>query len=835
MTIANPSGSSITSVKTLVWGFKKGDIAHYPRPSYSGTALTVWQTDQVRRWSDGSVKVAIISFPISLNGSESRVIDFVDDTNAASAGSGLTESGMLAFMSANWNIESKLTYNGVSTSVDARTLLNDDITAGKNCGDAGSRCTYWLKGPVVTEMILQGPLDDQTHFFDYTLGFDQGHGGNNKPVRPRFEIRAYPSWTMGVREVVTILGDMSTRLEALSFDYDVLNGSSLANSVYSKHGAGCTSLTTCGMILYPTTTFRKVAWDGTAPPAVDTTDYNMPYKVTTGLFPHWDPSLAGNISSVSTSYWSSQWNSSDHCLHSTSHGNITQVFTGTGGRWDIGPTTQAHVLALFAPGAMRSIALGESECSMNIPFHMIDTRTGSALYCSFSCTGPNASAPAFARFPSPEARPTFMSGKYGAAWDLTTGVQAADKVTPIYFSPTGSVNGWTLDGSHHPDLWYASYFLSDGDYYYYSELVAFALYVRLADTAGTLGYQHHGIWAISHYYGSYQTRGYAWTHRTAGNALTVLDPNDPAYQFLSKHLEYDARVLEGAYEITAGNYPPADSTCTGWSASSTAVADMWCWGKLYVGRFQNNAPPAAPLWSNANGIPFAMPRRAANKPALYPIDFSIVVAIMPPWMSHYAQLIQAWNERREITQDSAARAAEAQGEMRILMSPGLNRWLAAEAEWPTTLDNGNGAGDESRPGQYIDTAAEWKGAWLEGHEASGSGTCDSAGPFHFDALTYWRCTGYYAYSSSTHTLEAYAHSFRATAAGWVGLSTTAFDGTTSISGQQVWDWVNGPDAQLSTAKWNEDPRYAIIPDTSSPPPGGPTPPAAPVLVSASPN
>ena len=786
----------------MVWGFKKGDIAHYPRPAGFGT----WQTDQVRRWSDGSVKVAIISFPVSLNGGEMKVIDWADDTNPASAGAGMTSQQMLDF--SPWDAAAKLAYIQQTVSASARTMLRDDVTEGRQCGDPRSNCTYWLRGPVVTEMVLEGPRDDQTNFFRYTMGFNQGHGaGNNQPVRPRFEIRAYPSQPGAVREVVTILADMSTRLEALSFDYDVLNGPNLANSVYSRYGAGCTSLTNCGMTLYPTTSFRKVAWDGPAPPAVDTADYNMPYKVETGLFPHWDPALA--VSSAATDYWRSKWAASDRCAHSTSHGDIAQYFPGTGGRWDIGPATHVHALALFAPLAMRSVALGESDCSMNIPFHMLDTRTGNALYCSFSCTGANATAQAFGRYPSPEARPTFLAGRYGVSWDFTSGVKAEDKVTPIYFSPTGAVNGWTLDGSHHPDLWYASYFLSDGDYYYYSELVAFALYVRLADTAGTLGYQHHGIWAISHYYGSYQARGYAWTHRTAGNALTLLDPVDPAYEFLDKHLEYDARVGEGAYEITNGNYPPADPACTGWSASSTAVADMWCWGKLYVGRFQNNAPPAPPLWSNANTILFPAPRRAANKPANYPIDFSVVVAIMPPWMGHYKQLIEAWNEQREIRHDSAVRAAEAAGEMKLLMSPGLNRWLAAETEWPTTLDNGNGAGDETKPGQYIETPAEWRGAWLEGHQSSGAGTCDGAGPFHWD-FTFWRCTGYYAFSKTTHTLEAYAHSFRATAAGWVGLTATAFDGS-PITGQQVWDWVNSPEAQLATAPWNEDPRYAIVP------------------------
>jgi hypothetical protein len=458
---------------------------------------------------------------------------------------------------------------------------------------------------------------------------------------------------------------------------------------------------------------------------------------------------------------------------------------------------------------------------MNIPFHMIDTRPGSALYCSFSCTGTNAAAPAFGRFPSAEARPTFMSGKYGASWDFTTGVTAGDKVVPIFMKPVGVVNGWVLDGSHHPDLWYVAYFMSDGDYYYYSELISFALYLRAADPAGNLGYQRHGWWAVYSILSSYQPRGYAWAHRTLGNALTVMDQKDPAYEFVNKHWEYDARVGEGMYEITNGNYPPKDADCKDWKPDSYAIDDMWCFGKLYVGRFQNQFPPTPPLYSNANTIPIPSPKRAANKPLNYPINFSTavgdgkVIAITAPWQAHFKQLISYWNEQRGFTYESAIRAAEVKGEMKLLMSPGHNKWLAAESEWPIALDDGQppNAADKERPGKYITTTAEWRSAWLEGHEAvSGSGTCASAGVFHQDKIKFWRCSGYYSFSAIDHRLEGYGHQFRAAAAGYVGISTIALDGVTPITGQQVWDWVNSREAQLAhDSHWNEDPRYAILP------------------------
>jgi hypothetical protein len=191
--IQNPTGSSITSVKTLVWGFKKGDIPHYPRPSNTGTPFTTWQVDQVTRWSDGSVKIAIISFPISLTANQTETIDWVDagscsatpcnplvDRSASSAGSGMSIADFLAFNGGNWNIAVKLTYNGSSLQKDVKTLLNDDVTNGHACGSAGANCQYWLKGPVVTDIEVQAPLLVQPpttpNIFTYNMGFDQGAG-----------------------------------------------------------------------------------------------------------------------------------------------------------------------------------------------------------------------------------------------------------------------------------------------------------------------------------------------------------------------------------------------------------------------------------------------------------------------------------------------------------------------------------------------------------------------------------------------------------------------------------------------------------------------------------
>lgn len=846
--VSNPSASPISSLKTLVWTFKKGDIPHYPRPSYNGTPLTVWQDDQVRRWKDGSVKEAVISFPIDLTANQSKTIDFVDtgsctstcganDDHASSGGSGMSESAMLAFMSGGWNVAAKLTYGASTVSADARSILSDDVAAGKNCGDAGSRCTYWLNGPVVTEMELQGPLSDQAHFADYAMGFDQGHGGNNHPIRPRFGVRAYPAWTSGVRTEVMIFNDLSDRLEALSFDYDVLNGGDLSNTVYSRHGTGCSSLTTCGMTLYVGQAFRKVGWSGSAPPVVNTTNYAVQYKAQSGILPNFDPAIT-SIDSSAISYYKNLWSGSDHCLHSNSTGNITPNFTSPGGRPEISPTNWWATVALYNPLDMRDIALGMSDCAATMPFHMIDVRTGSAKYCSYSCTT-NTSALAFGRFPSPEARPTFVSGAYGANWIFSDSqINSADKITPIYH-PTGVQ--WAMDASHHGDWWYVPYLLSDGDYYYYADLIEWALYLQDENKPGgssgntQSSLYHMRWWAVDTGNNSNQPRGYGWHHRSLGNALTLLDQRTAEYEFLSKHWEWDARVQEGAYRITTGNYPPADPTCATYLTNqvliTTAVDDKWCWGAYMLGVRKDNFL-VAPLMSNLNTIPIAFGFFRAGTSSGDMISDTETIAGFQPWEMVYALIAAAWNEAREFTYESAVWRAWAKGMMRIGFDPTSNPWNMADFKWPTQRNDGHGTTPPSSvPAKFVQSIDDWLGGFNYDYVGDPSGCKPTLMPT-FDPLllTDWYCKGAWVLGGN-HLLQNYAHSARAGIAAWAGLTTTALSDGSTLSGDEAWTWIQQPEAHLSTeVDWTHDPRFAIVPVS-----GGGSPPAtaAPTGLTAS--
>jgi hypothetical protein len=666
------------------------------------------------------------------------------------------------------------------------------------------------------------------------MGIDQG-AGNNNTVRPSYRLRVYPSFTTGIWEEGAINNELSTRLEDLAFDYDVLNGGTLSNTVYTKHGTGCTTFprpTTpgCGVLFYATTRFRKTAWDGATPPVVNTSTYNIAYKAAAGILPNFDPTYENNIAADALTYWQGKWTGSDQCLNPDSHGTITQAFTAVGGRWDLGPVTHVHGLALFQPitsssPSFRDVALGESECAMNFPNHLIETRAGSNLFCGYTCTGANATAQAFGRYVSGENRTTFYTGVYGTTWNFSApSTITADRVTPIYMARTDVVNGYHLDGAHHPELWYDSYLISDGDKFYYNGIIQWVMYAAQEFPAGVLSYTHHGNW-LSQSYRTFQPRGYAWYTRTLGGLMTIIDPNDPTYQMMQQHWIINAKVGEGGYNITNGNYPPNDATCAGFNPNTSNDAlgnqDAWCWGAVVLQGDQSQA-----LGSNLvtdGGNPFGWPgKRANNKATQLPINYGpsggAVVAITAAFMQHYKELVNYWNMHRELGYESAIHKKEAQAEISAWNSPNHQKWLMAEEEMPMLIDNGvNGPGqgtsaDLTLPAKIIRTTAEWRAAWLNGFVTPNANcaTVPPNQPFNFDTYTYWRCTGYYAYNGSEHTFETYAPISRATVSGWVDYTTIAMDGITTLSGLDLWNWINGPGVVPNT-HYNEDIRYNILP------------------------
>jgi hypothetical protein len=146
--------------------FAQGEIAQCPQPVIGGAPVTDYQADVKNRWGDGSVKFAIISFTKTLGAGSATPVTFQSTASCNNTGF-LSQAQMLAFNGGNWGGEMDVSANGIINLTDAKMMLqNSDPAAAPECGN-----NYWLRGPVVTQVIVQ----DCSPAFAFDFGYKDRH------------------------------------------------------------------------------------------------------------------------------------------------------------------------------------------------------------------------------------------------------------------------------------------------------------------------------------------------------------------------------------------------------------------------------------------------------------------------------------------------------------------------------------------------------------------------------------------------------------------------------------------------------------------------------------
>lgn len=143
--------------------FKQGDYANVPKPLIGGVApgSSDWQVHVTTRWADTSAKCAIIAFNQTISANSFITVTFANNANGNETGY-LTQAQMLAFNNggAGWGGEMDVTFNGVTKTADAATMLADNdpgahaLPGASLWGDDGLN-DYWFIGPVVTVVIVR--------------------------------------------------------------------------------------------------------------------------------------------------------------------------------------------------------------------------------------------------------------------------------------------------------------------------------------------------------------------------------------------------------------------------------------------------------------------------------------------------------------------------------------------------------------------------------------------------------------------------------------------------------------------------------------------------------
>ena len=537
LTIYSTSGSSQSNKPiSIARPFRMGDIQNFARAKVNGT-LVLTQCDVKNRWEDGSVKYAIVSFVVPSLSTGGTNIEFVNQSNGNNTGF-LNQSQML---DSAYNFDATIQMNGsTSRTVRARTMLAD------------GKFRYWLKGPIVTAVIIE----DRTTARSY----DQDFGDGSKALHPIFEAWFYPQGK-DVKVGYTIenswvSNDSSKSTRDLSYSLTLKSGNSNPKTEWTH-----SSFNHIGQ-----SRWHKSFWVGTDPGTVRI-DHNLSYLVTTGAIPHYDASL--NVSSSLESSRYNTWlaNNSSLTGNGTKLGNIHKAFNNTGQADFIGLQKTWEILWLYSMSTRGwEMVRGNADLAGRIPIFMreADNLAGRGDYFDQKWTmTPNlvregvnlntGTVGTFGRIVSINARPTstLSSTNDGAA-------QGSDRIR----RGTTSKDGWTqLDSSHYSDACYTAYLFS-GEYYYLECLqmeAAFRLGWKAVAWNSSFG-RPGPVGLINHT----NVRGDAWGFKNVAYAAFISPDGEPEQAYFIDKIQDQVTAFEGVQNLPI---------------SFPAKQEIWNWGR----------------------------------------------------------------------------------------------------------------------------------------------------------------------------------------------------------------------------------------------------------------
>ena len=604
--------------------FAEGEIANYAKPRIGGVTPAAWQCDVAARWDDGSVRLAYVSWRQNISAGGSVTADFVNDTNRSSAGdsaatdaAALSQSGMELFDPGGgpgaWNGIIEGTLNSIAYTANAKTML------------AAGNWRYYLRGPVVTWVILEDRSTSLSHDFGW-----QYSGGawiapslaKYRSLHPIIMAQFWPgagvsSWP-GVEIDAILWTGATTRLQRIPLDkLRVLTGISGTTESYCA-GTGC-SITSAGTPnLFPRRTWHTVRWSGTEPSKI-VVDFNFPYLIYSKALLPYDTSLLypqSMTDSIISNYASNLGTTAPEWCNPSSGAcaNWAKYVPGTGGRGDIAPIPQWYTYYLYAMGSgswttarkldlWEKALLGNADAGSSYPIHYWESDPTRSEW--------------FGRIVSSDTRPTV--GLRDREMSTQDNVSTSDTFDPVCStSPCSGVwasgdatysQGWTPDSAHQPSFFFLPALLTGRPFYIWEQMFL-ANYMTMGENAfrgnwdsTSLG----GASCFSPWYGkgtpisafgvnSGQLRGGSWAVREIWLGAAISPDGSQERDYFSAKLRNTDALLEGYYNITDGLYPPADSACPGFNWRTSI--DPWCHGRnfrlaagesdLRIGHFGNH-------------------------------------------------------------------------------------------------------------------------------------------------------------------------------------------------------------------------------------------------------
>lgn len=551
-----------TQVHRVPRWFAEGEITGQPKPYVGGVAAAAWQVDVKNRWAEGSVQYAIISFPAAIAAAGSITVDFRDSQDACHLGNTATctaaalgSQGMLDFAGGTWTavVEVQAEPAGSTTlrSASARTMIGN------------GHFTYWLRGPVVTEVIVEDASLARQYDFGWTCSASctQPYASStwaddttHRSLHPIF-VLTFPAGMSAVRAQYTVANYWTSARQDQRYSLALKTS---AGTVFSK-----------AVVRAPGGTWwRKEFYDGDSP--VQTrTDFNltymrysrmvMPYKTGITVNPTGALSIAGSTA------WHQQGITSEFpfwCPNTTGQcGSRLRTYSATGGRPDRGfyPLWEAQWLHSMDAG-LYSVMKADADYLGAQQIHWRESVTGLNYRPGVDSLGLPVSL---------NARDTLWHNG-GINW---TGLPAA--VATLQ----GNYSYWYPDNAHmhtHAQLAY----LVTGDWWYMQEQAFLGHYIfGWTQKDGATHGGRLGSWGYLKT-NEANHRPLAWLLWNVWRASLVVPDADPQKAYLREKLGDQLAILEGYWNITNGDYYQA---CTTNPFAPYNEGSRWCWGRLVSG------------------------------------------------------------------------------------------------------------------------------------------------------------------------------------------------------------------------------------------------------------
>lgn len=482
--------------------FRRGEYAQCVQAIYANARLQT-QVDVKNRYSDGSLKFAVISMvlPSSAAGVE-ETIRF--ESASCASGGGLNAQQMLDQF--DFDTRVAISKNGVPTGqASARRMLSD------------ASFTRWTDGPVVTSVVLENHTAKT-----YDLGID-----GLKALRPIFHVQFWPA--LGQYKVRVVMEQSDTsKLQSSTYAVQISTGASAPQIRYSNPN----------VVHSYATRWTKEYWSKTAPPPLNI-KHGVAYLASTHGIPNYDPSIT--YSGAAKAALLAKWNTALKDLYAP--GLWQKAMPSTGGRPDIGLFPAWHIAALYDGDArLWALSLEQANLAGAWPMHfrigqtrVFDEATGVA---------------GLGRVATRDAYPTqFMQD--GNFYLNSNIVQAQDKfVTAPGW--TASANDWGGDHAHTPDPFTLPY-LATGDRFYLDQLQFWASWGLFVSNPSSACWGSGRSPKDTVIHG--QTRGVAWTLRNRARAAFLSPDQTPEKAYFQRATENALHAMQGEHLAIAGTHP----------------------------------------------------------------------------------------------------------------------------------------------------------------------------------------------------------------------------------------------------------------------------------------